>query len=188
MSEGTFAFRTTWLGNGPTPIISGDDFNTAQAEDTILIGVPAGAFFDLTLSTGAYGALDFGAPDVANPGGGILNWQSFLAPGFTCTGVGACSLSAVGSTGTPQAPGRILSGTIGPFDMQITTRIRFPSRGRLGCWVSVWRSSPCAGSRNSPGICRIYCSRSASQCASSCSHVSPKRLAAGVVIDLVAGI
>jgi hypothetical protein len=116
VSEGTFTFRTSWLGNVPFPNVTGDNFNTPDTEDGFLIFVPPGAFYDLTLSTGAYGLFDPGAPDVVNPTGGILNWQHFLAQGATCTGVGACSLSAVGST-----PGRTLSGTIGTFNMQITT-------------------------------------------------------------------
>lgn len=120
-ATGTFTFRTSWLGNGADPIearsVSGDPNRLT------LFNVPAGAFFTLTLSNGAFGVLDFGAPDVANPLGGALNWQAFLGPGAVCTGSpSSCSVGGVGLTA-----GSSISSTIQPFNMQIAYPVPEPA-------------------------------------------------------------
>jgi hypothetical protein len=114
-ATGIFTFRTSWLGNVPNPIQARENVGTALLNDVVLHVVPPGAFFDLTLSGGYYGALDFGAQDTPNPGGGVLNWQaSIFQPLCTGNPPGGCSVDNVGV-----AAGTTMSGQISPFTMQI---------------------------------------------------------------------
>ena len=84
-ATGTFAWRMTWLGNIPHPILAR---STSLATPDILglSVVPTGAFFEVLLGNGKYANRDFGAPDTPNPTGGSLNWQAFLTGNATCTG------------------------------------------------------------------------------------------------------
>jgi hypothetical protein len=128
-ATGAFTYRMTWLGNIPNPIQAQSNTATADPNDLVLYAVPAGAYFELTLSAGYYGVLDFGAPDTPNPLGGILNWQAFLAGGSVCTGnpVGGCSVGNVGLTN-----GSSITGNILPFNLQIAyPNVQAPEPGSL---------------------------------------------------------
>lgn len=104
----------TWLGNVPNPIQAR---SIAPGSNTLsLYAMPNGAYFEVTLSTGKYANLDFGAPDTPNPSGGVLNWQAFLGPNASCTGSpNSCSVGDIGLKN-----GSSISSTIAPFDMQLT--------------------------------------------------------------------
>lgn len=113
-ATGTFLWRMTWLGNVPNPIQARSI--SAGSNTLNLYSVPNGAFFEVTLSSGLYANLDFGAPDTPNPTGGTLNWQAFLGPNATCTGSpSSCSVAAVGL-----ANGSSITSTMSQFDMQLT--------------------------------------------------------------------
>ena len=103
-----------WLGNLPNPIQAKSIAPNSNSLN--LFRVPNGAFFEVTLSTGLYASLDFGAPDTPNPTGGTLNWQAFLTTRATCTGSPApCSVGDVGLTN-----GSSISSPLGQFNMQLT--------------------------------------------------------------------
>jgi PEP-CTERM motif len=124
-ATGTFTYRETWLGSGPNPIQARS--TTPGGSILGLHAVPAGAFFDLTLSTGAYGVLDFSASHTPVPGEGALNWQAFLGPGSFCTG--SPSVCSVGQVGLES--GTSIQGHISPFNMQITTSTPVPEPATL---------------------------------------------------------
>ncbi len=113
-ATGTFLWRMTWLGNVPNPIQAK---SISPGNNTLnLYSVPNGAFFEVTLSTGLYANLDFGAPDTPNPSGGVLNWQAFLTQNPTCTGAPTtCSVGDVGLSNGSQ-----IFSPLGQFNMQLT--------------------------------------------------------------------
>lgn len=123
-ATGSFVFRQVWSGNVASPITA---VSTTPGGNQLTLGPTTtgtydshGAFWDLTLSNGFYGTLDFGAVTQPNPQGGALNWQAFFGTGANapaCTGnpQPSCSVGGVGQTA-----GSTISGTLNPFNMQIT--------------------------------------------------------------------
>jgi hypothetical protein len=112
--RGTFSFRMTYTGNGPTPALAR---SRSASDDSVQFYDLGGAVFTLDLFPSGGGQITAKFPASATEN--EVAFGAFLASNATCTGttVTSCRVGQVGLT-----PGATISGAVSRFAFSVTIR------------------------------------------------------------------